>query len=125
MNININNGLAAAVFTKDVSNALFMSNRCSILRIMVMGMTVVMVVLKILGMMQTMMTLMVMMMMMTMMLMMTMAMMTVLDLFRNSLRAGTVWVNCYDVLEAQVIMMMNIVRTVMKTMRITMESMII
>ena len=122
MNININNGLAAAVFTKDVSNALFMSNRCSILRIMVMGVTVVMMVLKILGMMQTMMTLMVMM---TMMLMMTMAMMTVLDLFRNSLRAGTVWVNCYDVLEAQVIMMMNMMKTMMMTMTITMVNMMI
>ena len=30
------------------------------------------------------------------------------DLSQNSLRAGTVWVNCYDVLEAQVMIMINI-----------------
>ena len=83
-----NYGLAAAVFTKDVSNALFMSNRW-IMMVMVMIM---------------------------MMLSMPVVLMPMLivmdsiafDLSQNSLRAGTVWVNCYDVLEAQVMIMINI-----------------
>ena len=95
-----NYGLAAAVFTKDVSNALFMSNR---LIMMVMVMVMVMLI-----------------MMMMMMIMMMLSMLVVLmprliviesitfDLSQNSLRAGTVWVNCYDVLEAQVMIMINI-----------------
>ena len=93
-----NYGLAAAVFTKDVSNALFMSNRL-IMMVMVMVMLI---------------------MMMMMMIMMMLSMLVVLmprliviesitfDLSQNSLRAGTVWVNCYDVLEAQVMIMINI-----------------
>ena len=74
-----------------------MSNRSSLMMIiMVMRMVGMM---KILGIMRTMM------------MMMTM-MMIVHDIPRNSLRAGTVWVNCYDVLEAQVIRMMNMTKTI-------------